>query len=116
MSTSKVQVSGTESDTELLRTVVERLVDGFDPERILLFGSRARGTARPDSDLDVLVVMPSGTRKSETQVAMRRALRDLHASKDILVTTPDEIERRGKIPGLILRTALGEGIEIYARA
>lgn len=95
--------------------LVERLVERFDPDRILLFGSRARGDARPDSDLDVLVVMPSGTQKRETQVAMRRALRDLRAPKDILVTTPEEIERRGKIPGLVLRTALREGIELYAR-
>jgi len=116
MSTSKVSIGAGASDIDLLRTLVNRLVDGFDPERILLFGSRARGTARPDSDVDVLVVMPSGTHKSETQVAMRRALRDIQASKDILVTTPDEIARRGRIPGLVLRTALSEGVEIYARA
>lgn len=116
MSAGNVFVSVSGRDGELLRTLVERLVEGFDPERILLFGSRARGTAHPDSDLDVLVVMPPGTQKRETQVAMRRALRDLRASKDILVTTPEEIERRGRIPGLVLGTALREGVELYARA
>ncbi len=109
-------VSASIEDEELLRTVVERLVGGFHPERIVLFGSRARGTARTHSDLDLLVVMPSGTERRETQIAMRRALRDLRTSKDIIVTTPEDIDRRGKIPGLVLRTALREGVEIYARA
>lgn len=99
---------------DLLPTVVDRLVTGFGPRRIIVFGSHARGTAREGSDLDLLVVMPDGTPLRETRIAMRKALRDLPLAKDILVTTPAEIARRGDIPGLVLHTALGEGAEIYA--
>ena len=96
-----------------LPTVVDRLVAEFQPQRIIMFGSNANGSARDDSDLDLLVVMPDGTPARESRIAMRRALRDLPLAKDILVTTPEEISRRGRIPGLVLHTALREGVEAY---
>lgn len=103
------------SVADLLPTVIDRLVSGFGPQRIIVFGSQARGTARKESDLDILVVMPDGTPRRETRIAMRKTLRDLPMAKDILVTTPAEITRRGDIPGLVLYTALREGAEVYAR-
>lgn len=100
---------------DYLPTVVDRLVAEFRPQRIIMFGSNAVGSARDDSDLDLLVVMPDGTPSRESRIAMRKALRDLPLAKDILVTTPEEIARRGKIRGLVLHTALREGVEVYAR-
>ena len=98
--------------------MVERIVDGFDPIRVTLFGSRARGDFTQYSDVDLLVVLdgPIDLRdKRETTIAMRSALGDLVVAKDIVVTTPDEIERRGSFAGNVLYYALREGVTLYER-
>lgn len=100
---------------QLVRQMVRRLVKQFDPEQIILFGSLARGTAGPDSDVDLLVVMPSVVSKREAQLAMRLALHHFLIPFDIIVTTPDEIERRKHISGTIIRPALREGRVLYVR-
>ena len=99
-----------------ISTMVERIVEGFDPFRILLFGSQARGDADKHSDVDLLVVMPDGTDKRRAAIEMRRVVRDLLVAKDIVVTTPDEIARRGNLVGTVLRPALREGKALYERA
>jgi len=99
-----------------LPLIIDRLVRGFDPDQVILFGSRARGDSRPDSDIDLLVVLPrleEGGRK--TRVAMLRVLRDLDVAVDIMVTTPADIDRRGGIPSIPLHAALREGVNLYAR-
>ena len=93
--------------------MVERLVAGFQPARILLFGSRARGAGNRWSDVDLLVVMEDVTDKRRAAVEMGRTLRDLPVSKDIIVTTPEEIARRGHIVGTVLRAALRDGKVVY---
>ena len=100
----------------VIATMVARIRDRFDPERILLFGSRARGDASEWSDVDLLIVMPDGTDRRETAVEMHIALGDLPAAKDIIVTTPDHIARRGHVIGTVLRPALREGRVLYERA
>ena len=95
--------------------MVRRIAERFDPDQIILFGSRARGTARHDSDVDLLVVMPVTGSKRETQIAIRCALHDIRVAKDIIVATPDEVERRRNIVGTIIRPALREGKVLYAR-
>ena len=98
-----------------LDRMVQRLVSRFDPDQIILFGSHARGTARPDSDIDLLVVLPlKGSRRAK-QVEMRVALHDIHVPKDITVATPEEVARQRNIVGTIIRPALREGKVIYAR-
>jgi predicted nucleotidyltransferase len=100
---------------ELIPTMVERIVREFEPVQIILFGSQARGEARWDSDVDLLVVLPSAPDKHKAAVAIRRALRDVPVAKDIVVSTPDEIARYGDMVGRILRAALREGTVLYAR-
>lgn len=99
-----------------LAIIIQRLIARFDPDRIMLFGSRARGDARADSDFDLLVVLPKAPKPREARIAMLRELRDLRAAVDILLTTRADIERRGSIPSIPLHSALAEGIEVYARA
>ena len=100
----------------IVSTMVERIVGQFQPSRVLLFGSRARGAASDVSDVDLLVVMNDVPDRRRAAVEMRRALRDLPASKDIAVVTPDDIARRGHVVGSVLHAALREGTVVYERA
>jgi uncharacterized protein len=104
-----------ESCADQIDKMVRRIAERFDPDQIILFGSRARGTARPDSDVDLLVVMPVMGSKREKQIEIRCALHDIRVAKDIIVATPDEVERRRNIVGTIIRPALREGKVLYAR-
>ncbi len=100
---------------ECLPEAVQRIARRFDPLRIILFGSWARGDARPDSDIDLLVVLPHVENKRLAAIRIGNELSDLPASKDIVVTTPEEIAARGNIIGDVLRPALREGKVIYER-
>lgn len=99
-----------------LPEAIDRIVRRFDPLRIILFGSWARGDARPDSDIDLLVVLPEVENKRQTTIQIGNELSDLPTSKDIIVTTPEEIRKRGNLVGDVLRPALLEGKVIYERA
>jgi uncharacterized protein len=100
----------------LIRTMARRLVQQFDPEQIILFGSHARGTAGPDSDVDLLVVMPITRRqKAATEVAMRVAVHDISVPKDIVVVSPEEVLRNQHITGTLIYPALREGKVLYVR-
>jgi len=101
-----------------IQTMVRRLVKQFAPEQVILFGSRARGDAGPDSDVDLLVVMPLKNprrEKRKLEIAMRMALVDLQTPNDIVVVTPDEFDWQQHIPGLIARAASQEGQVLYVR-
>jgi predicted nucleotidyltransferase len=106
-------------DGELERIIAEmaeRIVLGFQPLRVILFGSQARGDAGPESDVDLLVVLPDGSDRRASVVAILRILDDLPVCKDVVVTTPEEIARRGSLVGTVLRPALHEGRVLYERA
>ncbi len=102
------------TSSEAIPVIVERIVRQFQPHQIILFGSQARGDARADSDVDVLVVLSDAVDKRGMAVEIMRALRDLPLGVDVVVTTPDEIARRGRLVGTILRPALLEGKVIHA--
>jgi predicted nucleotidyltransferase len=108
----------TESTTmqNTIAAMVDCLVKQFDPEQIILFGSHARGTAGPDSDVDLLVIMPFSGSKRAKQIEMRLALHDIHVPKDIILVTPEEVARRRHIVGTLVRPALNEGKVLYVRA
>ncbi|MEX1205792.1 MAG: nucleotidyltransferase domain-containing protein [Dongiaceae bacterium] len=98
--------------TEMVRRIVER----FDPERIILFGSHARGAAGPNSDVDLLVVMPVEGSKRDKQLEIRKALRGIRTPIDIAISTPEEFEWRREIVGTIEYPAVTEGKLLYARS
>jgi len=99
----------------LTAEMVRRIVAQFQPERIILFGSQARGDATVDSDVDLLVVMPVNGSKRDLRLALQMALRDIHLFRDILVATPREWNVQKNIPGTIVWPARREGITLYER-
>ena len=101
---------------EAINIMVERIASQFDPERIILFGSQARSDARTDSDIDLLVVMNNCNNRKVTTISIMKALSDLPFSKDILVTTLNELNTRGKLMCTVLYPALHEGTVLYARS
>src|SRR3990170_4359940 len=95
--------------------MVQRIVKRFHPDRVILFGSHARGTAGPDSDVDLLVVMPVSGSKREKAIEIAVALHGIRIPKDIIVTTPEEFEWRKGVVGTIERPAALEGKILYAK-
>jgi predicted nucleotidyltransferase len=101
---------------DYIQIMAERIIQDYDPVKIILFGSHARGEAGPESDIDLLVVLPEIANKRQAAVAIRRVLTDLPVPKDIVVTTSEEIARRGDLVGTVLRPALREGKVLYERS
>ena len=99
-----------------VQSITERIAQNFDPLRIILFGSHARDAAGSESDIDLLVVLPNVADKRRAAIEIRRTLADVPVSKDIIVTTPEEIEQRGALVGTVLRPALREGEVVYERS
>ena len=97
-----------------IEEMVRRIVERFHPEQVILFGSYARGQAGPDSDVDLLVVMPVHGSRRSAQLQVRLALHDIRLPKDVIVVTPDQFERQRDIPGTIVRPAFLEGKVLYA--
>jgi uncharacterized protein len=98
---------------EILQEIVRRIVAAVQPEKIILFGSAAREEMGPDSDLDFLVIKSCKNRR-ETARKIRRRLVGIGIPKDIIVATPEDIERYKDTIGLIYRPALKEGKVLYA--
>jgi predicted nucleotidyltransferase len=96
--------------------MVRRIVEEFDPERIILFGSHARGAAGPESDVDLLVVMRVDGSRREKATEIDRALSDRVLPLDLIVVTPEQFERSRDLIGSIVRPATREGRVLYERA
>ncbi len=102
---------------EWLPSVVDRIVAKFDPVKIVLFGSLARGAEDRDSDIDLLVVLDAVAQedKLHVELALRRATKAIPVPTDFVVTDVAEMERLGDIVGYVFRPALSEGEVVYER-
>ena len=99
----------------LLQEIVRRILAVGAPHKIVIFGSRARGEARADSDLDLLIIEDSELPRYKRSSRYLRALVGLFPAKDIVVWTPEEIKAWAEVPHAFITTALREGKVLYAR-
>ena len=98
---------------ELIQEIKNRIVSAVHPEKIVLFGSYAYGTPTKDSDLDLLVIMPSVEPMHKRVLPIRKLLRDFHVPKDIIVYTPDEVEKWKNVTNAFITSIMKKGKVIY---
>ena len=110
-----MSMSEKKSIQENLQEMVSRIVKRFQPEKIILFGSHARGVGGTSSDVDLLVVMPvQGTRrKLATEIDL--SLVGIELPADVIVVTPDDFQRNRDRIGTIIQPAMREGKVLYER-
>ena len=98
---------------KLIQEVKNRIVSGAHPEKIILFGSYAYGTPTKDSDLDLLVIMPTDEPMHKRVLKIRKMLRDFRIPKDIMVYTPQEVEKWKNASTAFVTSILKKGKVIY---
>jgi predicted nucleotidyltransferase len=101
-------------DEQSIRELCHRIVQEFQPERVILFGSYASGTPTPDSDVDLLVILPFEGKN------FRKSLEILNRTNpqfplDLLARRPDDTERRYREGDPLIREALDHGKVLYER-
>ena len=106
-------------DETILRQIVAAIVAAADPEQVILFGSRARGDARTDSDVDLVVIEAEpfgpGRDKHAEAVRLLRALNGIEVAVDLLVYSRDEVDYWRDSLNNVLARALREGKLVYER-
>ncbi len=98
-----------------LKEAVTRIINNFNPEKIILFGSYAYGQPTVDSDMDIMIVMDTDEKPHKRAVSVRKILKGIGIPKDIIVKTPEEFERFKDIVGTIVYPAAHKGKVIYER-
>jgi uncharacterized protein len=100
-------------DHQVLADIVERVVEVARPDRIILFGSAARGEMGPSSDIDLLVIKSGRYNHWRLLTAIYRHLRGDLPAVDVVLATPEAIERYGESPYLVHYPALRDGRVVY---
>lgn len=100
-------------DDRLREEIVHRIVEMIHPQKIILFGSRVRGDARPESDMDILVIAGSKEPRYRRAASLYEALSDVLAPMDILVYSPEEVKEWSEVRQAFVTTAVREGKIIY---
>ena len=109
-------LSSVDLEDQALREIVRRLVGAYRPERVYLFGSHARGEAGPDSDYDLLVVVPDSAPPERRRSRLAyEVLWGAGQAADVLVWTQDAFESRVHLRASLPSTVLSEGRLLYAR-
>ncbi len=98
---------------QILDEVIRRVVEAAQPDKIILFGSAARGEMGPNSDLDLLVVKGGKFHRGRLTTAIYRRLAGSGAAVDVIVVTPEEVERYRDTHCLVICPAMKEGKVVY---
>lgn len=101
---------------QTIREAVRRIIAVSNPSKVIMFGSYGRGDADAQSDLDLLVIEPTPSNPYREMVRLRNAVGSIGVGVDVLVCSPEEVERRAQVPGTIIYWALKEGRVIYDAA
>ena len=107
------QRTSTTIDEAALDDIVRRIVEVAQPERIILFGSAARGEMGPDSDLDLLVIKGGEYHRGDVTGEIYRGIAGVHYAVDVIVVTPEAVERYRNSHALVIKPALQEGLVIF---
>jgi uncharacterized protein len=99
---------------DVIDNLIVRIKKVVEPREVILFGSAARGLMAHDSDIDVLVVVPTGTHRMHTSQQIHMNLFGFKYPVDVLVATKEDLEKHKDNPGLIYCNILKEGKTIYA--
>ena len=103
------------ADDEVLQEILTRLVAAFQPERVYLFGSKARSEAGPDSDYDLMIVVRDDAPPERRQSRLAyQALRGTRTAADVLVWTREAFDSRLHLPASLPATIIREGKLVYA--
>ena len=103
-------------DPEMIEEIIRRVTGAIHPLRVILFGSAARGEMGAESDVDLLIVVPDGTRRRDASRRAFRALAGMGIAKDVIVVTQSDVKEFGENPSLVIKPALEEGREVYHAA
>lgn len=101
---------------DIIDDVVQKIVKNVHPEKVILFGSCARGDRSAESDLDILVIKESALRRDRRAKEIYRLLADRMFPLDIIVYTPEEVERYAKLSGSFVKDVVEHGEVVYDRA
>ena len=99
----------------ILDEMISRIREKMNPDRVILFGSRARGNARPDSDFDLLLIQDSNLPRHRRSAPVYSLLADLPVEVEVMVYTPQEVREWSNVPEAFITTALREGKVLYER-
>ncbi len=99
---------------DILKEMIHRILAVVQPRKVLLFGSAVRGDMHDNSDIDLLIIVPSGTHRRNTAQRIYRNMIGVGFAVDIVVVTEDDIEQFKNNIGMIIRPALEEGKILYA--
>lgn len=97
-----------------LDNIIRRIVEVAHPERIILFGSASRGTMTANSDLDLLVVTRGPVHRGRLTEAIYMNLIGVGQAVDIIVVTPEDVERYRNSHAVVIQPAMREGKVVYA--
>ncbi len=103
-----------ELSAEVLREIVRRIVEAAHPEKIILFGSAARGEMGPNSDVDLLVIKSGEYNSSRLLGDIYMHLHGVGQAVDVILATPEQVERYRNTHCLVIAPALREGKEVYS--
>ena len=108
--------SRSEDVQNTIEGIVAKLVAGYEPQKVVLFGSHARGDPRPDSDIDLLVIKDTEERMIDRCVQVRRIVSDPNRfiGLELLVLTPEEVSRRIAVGDQFIGQIIEKGKVLYA--
>jgi uncharacterized protein len=97
----------------VVKHVVKIIAEAIHPQKIILFGSRAKGTARPDSDLDLVIIYAGEKSKRQIKLDIHRLLEPASLPMDLFVLSPEELLRQRHVANTLAREIAEKGVTVY---